>query len=351
MTGIHGRHPFNVGVTAHLPLHFSGTQAAKASEYIRNLPKCWIRDDLLFWTISFRPAELSSTGDLLAKIRLVAGGGHNLILNIVPCPRPDAPGWNTRIGGPWKFWFRPDFRLWDSIQETTQMQVDFVSNEWKKLGRTKSDLRFEWFNEPAAGHASGGDLPEPRGNWSLEFHAMCNHLLLQSGGLNLRGHKLVGPTLSFLGEPAAEDQEIKTAPGGRLAKWWTKIDQRALNSRVYSPTPIKEPSQLVDLWRPELERRIKKLRSLDIPVTPDLVSLNEWYVTHPMLGYPKPPYDEGLRAECIAALGEQIFRTPHLESAFFYCLLNTHVSTKPQDQHHTESSLAFSALCKYLALT
>jgi len=304
---------------------------------------------LLFWTISWEPRKLTETSELRAKLQVIAKAGHKLILNVVPCPVPNVPGWSRLVGGPSLDWFRPNFRLWDAIQETTQMQIDLVVSEWKRLGRSKADLRFEWFNEPATGHVSGSKKPEPIGTWSLEFHAMCNHLLLHEGGIQFQGHALMGPTVSFLGDPGAEDVEIRTAPGGNLAKWWSRIDQRAMNGGVYSKTQITNPEQAAILWVSALAQRVETLRKLDIPVQNDHISIHEWYVNQPRLGYFKPPYDESLRSECLLAIGERLPQIPHLETAIFYSLLKPSNTTNQYDIHDCESAASFAALCKYVS--
>lgn len=337
------------GVTTHLPGNLTDAAGKRALEKVSKLPPCWIRDDLGFWILSWEPNRLTNTAEVMGKMMAAHNGGHSLILNIVPCPVPDFPGWNKRVGGPWKYWFRPDFRLWDPIQETLQMQIDFLSAEWTKLGRQKADLRFEWFNEPGSGNVSGMNLPEPRGNWSLEFHAFCNHLLVRNGGINFRGHKLMGPTLSFLGDPTGEKQELETCTGGSIGRWWSKIDQRAFNSGVYLTPKVKTPEDAAKRWITEVDRRIQLLLKLDIPVQNRTASLHEWYVSHPMLGQTNPPFDEPFRAECMLAIGEEILKHPALESAYFYCLLNAAKDDSPYNRHHCENGFMLDALRRYLS--
>ena len=106
------------GVTAGLPSKLADPLWQTVAESVRQLPTCWIREDLLFWEICWNPGSQLSTERLDAVLTLCISTGKKLMLNVVPCPYPTSEGWQKRLGGSWDTWMRPDFRLWEPIRES-----------------------------------------------------------------------------------------------------------------------------------------------------------------------------------------------------------------------------------------
>lgn len=351
----------SLGVTAHLPVRGSDSDWIRVRKTLAKLPKCCIREDLLFWEVSWVPGVLE-TRDLEKRMGAIAQSGHKLLLNVVPHPHPSSKAWQAILAKypkrvPWATWHRPPYPLWEPIQATLQMQIDWVVNFWRKQGRALEELTFEWINEPATGFVSGGPKSEPEGLWSQAFHAFCNHLLLQDGGIDFRGHALVGPTLSFWDKPGQEVVGMGSVEGGSGAKWWRVIDRLSLNSAVYLPFDApKEPRLVAEQTFREIDRRIQRMKQLDLPAATAPFGLHEWYVTKETLGV-TGPLDPQLRAECIEALGARLKSHPDLWGVFFYCLFNTKPTPRSlaestgfrRYEHSCESGPAFRALTRFLS--
>ena len=266
-----------------------------------------------------------------------------LMLNVVPCPHPTSEGWKKRVGGPWKNWMRPDFRLWEPIRETLQLAIDFCVERWEALGGQKNALVFEWYNEPATGHVSGGNGEnEPKGNWSKEFHAFCNFLLIGPDGVNFHHYPVVGPTLSFFGEKDAENQELATAIGGADGRWLSKMNRRCVNLGIYLPRQARSPEEAAAMYGVELERILRIVSGLAMPSTPNHIRIHEWYVTKPMLGYSNGGCDDSFRADCILAIGEAIASYRNIEAAFFFA----HFYPPERAKSPYEDYGAFSGPCR-----
>lgn len=350
-----------LGVTAHLPVRGSDADWARVRKTLSKLPKCLLRDDLLFWEVSWTPGVLNKT-DLEKRIGAVARSGHSLMLNVVPHPHPKSRPWQQVLANypkevPWVTWHRPPYPLWEPIQSTLQMQLDWVTRYWASQGRASEDLIFEWINEPATGYVSGGPPTEPEGLWSQAFHAFCNHILLADGGIDFNGHIVLGPTLSFWDRPGQEKVGLASVEGGSGAKWWNRMDRLSLNSGVYLParTP-KDPSIIAERTVQEIDRRIQRIKRLDLPAARFPCGLHEWYVTKQTLGV-IGELDPQLRAESIVAIGEKLKAHPDLWAVLFYCLFNTKPFPRSLESatgfrrydHSAESGPAFQALTTFLS--
>jgi len=348
------------GVTAHLPVKGTELDWKRARATLAKLPTCTIREDLLFWEVSWAPGVLD-TRILEKRLGIIARSGHNLVLNVVPHPHPSSQPWQNRLAKypkrvPWVTWHRPPYPLWEPIQHTLQKQINWVSDFWMEQGRGHYDLTFEWINEPATGYVSGGPKSEPEGLWSQAFHAFCNHILLADGGIDWQGHLLLGPTLSFWDKPGQEKVGFASVEGGSGARWWEKIDCLSLNSAVYLPASVKkDPAQIAERTFQEIDRRIRRMKRLDLPAASHEMGLHEWYVTKETVGV-GGALDPLLRAECIEAIGEKLKSHPDLWAIFFYCLFNTNSAPKTIEEskgfrryeHSCESGPAFRALTKFL---
>lgn len=258
--------------------------------------------------------------DLDEGMRAVATSGKKLLLGLSPVPHPNNESWQRHTGGPWKEWWRPDFRLWSESRKRAQVMIDHCTKLWHELGGSTSGLRFEWFNEPAKGHV-GGPSPEsgqPDGMWDTAFHSFCNYMLVDDGHLNFHGHTVQGSTISFWGEGEREETELRTLVGGDDGQWWTRMNRRCANFSHYYRGQVKRPEEYAAQYGQALESMISKITALPIPTTSKQVCIHEWYVTKPMLGYYKGECDESLRAECIIATGEKIAQYKEIEMAFFF---------------------------------
>ena len=241
------------------------------------------------------------------------------MLNVVPCPHPTSEKWQKRVGGAWETWMRPDFRLWETIRETLQLAIDYCAKKWEAMNGQKRSLVFEWYNEPATGHVSGGSLAqEARGSWSKQFHMFCNYLLIGPDGINFHGHKLVGPTVSMFGENDSERQELATLDGGENGQWWSRIDRRCVNLGIYLPKAAQSSDQAASMYRIEFERILLAMKRLAIAPKQTPIRIHEWYVSKPMLGFRNGECDDSFRAECIIAIGEVIASYRDVEAAFFF---------------------------------
>ncbi len=339
------------GVTAGLPSRVSDPRWAPVANSIHQLPACWIREDFLFWEVCWNPGEITSSERLDAVMALCLSSGKKLMLNVVPCPHPTSEVWKKRVGGSWETWMRPDFRLWEPIRETLQLAIDHCIEKWESMHGKKNALIFEWYNEPATGHVSGGNgAKEPKGTWSKQFHAFCDFLLTGPAGLNFHQYSVVGPTMSFFGEKDAERQELATVTGGHDGLWWSKMTRRCVNLGIYLPRQARSAEEAADMFRDELERVLAKVRALKLPPTRSKIRIHEWYVTKPMLGYPNGECDESFRADCIVSIGEAIATYREVEAAFFF----THFMTpeavlSPYDDYGAFSGPSRAAMVKYLA--
>lgn len=338
------------GVTAGLPNKVTDPRWSTISDSVRQLPTCWIREDFLFWELCWSPGQITDPQRLDAIIKLVIAEGKKLMLNVVPCPHPTSDEWKTRIGGPWDTWMRPDFRLWEPIRDTLQLAIDYCTKKWEDVGGKKEALVFEWFNEPATGHVSGGsDAKEPKGTWNRQFHTFCDYLLVGKDAVNFRGHKVVGPTLSMFGEGEAEKQELETAIGGYEGQWWSKMQRRCMNLGIYLPRQARSPEDAARMYRVELERVIQVVKRLDIPVAKSPVRIHEWYVSKPMLGYRTGECEDGFRADCIVSIGEVIASYKDIEAAFFFSHFFPPEQVKtPYDDHSAFSGPSRTAMTKFL---
>ena len=214
----------------------------------------------------------------------------------------------------------------------------------------RNALIFEWFNEPAAGHVSGGSLDkELKGTWSKQFHAFCSYLLMGSHGINFQGYPVVGPTLSFFGEPGAEQQELATLVGGQENLWWEKMQRRCVNIGVYLPKQARSPEDAASMHRVELERILGKMIELPISPSNHRVRIHEWYVSKPMPGYKMGECDDSFRAECIHAIGESIASFKVVEAAFFFThYYPSHQVKTPYDEHSAFSGPCRTAMIRFL---
>jgi len=270
------------------------------------------------------------------------------MLTVVPCPHPTSEEWSKRVGGPWDTWMRPDFRLWEPIQETLQLAIDYCVKRWESIGGSKNALVFEWYNEPATGHASGGNsAKEPKGTWSKEFHSFCDYLLVGKGGIDFHGHKIVGPTLSMFGEGEPERIELATLHGD--AKWWSKMQRRCMNLGIYLPKAARSPEDAASMYRVELERIIQRMKKIDVPIAKTPLRIHEWYVTKPMLGYRQGECEDSFRAECITAIGETIISYKDIEAAFFFThFFPPDLVKTPYDDHSAFSGPSRAAMIHFL---
>jgi hypothetical protein len=339
------------GVTGGLPALITHPKWKEVADSIKSLPPCWIREDILFWEISWKPEAMPAPERLEAVIKLCALSGKKLQLGIVPCPIPTNEFWNKRVGGPWQDWFRPDFRIWEQIKITLQLIIDFAVSTWSEYGGKKEDLRFEWFNEPGVGHVSGASPErEPLGNWSQKHHEFCNFLLVKDKPISFRGHKVVGSTLSFFGEGKNEIQELKTAPGGKQGEWWGKMSRRAVNLGIYLPRAAKSPRDAVGLYKPEFERILLEMQNLPVAAPKGPLCIHEWYLSKPMLGYRNGECEDKFRADCIVAVGELITSYKEIELAFFFTHYYPPEAEKtPYDKHSAFKGATRNAMLKYLA--
>ena len=284
------------GVTAGLPSKLTDPRWHSIAESVRQLPTCWIREDFLFWEVCWNPGEITAPERLEAVMALCISTGKKLMLNVVPCPHPTSEGWKKRLGGQWETWMRPDFRLWEPIRETLQLAIDHCVKRWQEMNGQRNALVFEWFNEPATGHVSGGSLDkEPKGTWSKQFHSFSTFLLIGTEGVNFHGYPVVGPTLSFFGEPKAEQQELATLGGGHDGQWWTKMHRRCTNLGIYLPRKARSPEAAAAMYRVELERILLIISSLLIVPSNRHIRIHEWYVSKPMLGYRQGECDDSLQ--------------------------------------------------------
>ncbi len=218
------------------------------------------------------------------------------------------------------------------------------------MGGHRNALVVEWYNEPATGHVSGGNIEnEPKGSWSREFHAFCNFLLIGPSGINFHGYPVVGPTLSFFGEKDAERQELATAMGGHDGHWLSKMTRRCVNLGIYLPRPAQSPEGAAEMYRVELERILRIVSGLAMPATPKHIRIHEWYVTKPMLGYPNGECEESFRAECIMAIGEAITSYRDIEAAFFFTHFYPPERVKsPYEDYGTFSGPCRTAMMRFL---
>lgn len=338
------------GVTGGLPSKVSSPRWSPLAESIKALPTCWIREDFLFWELCWKPGQITDSARLDALLKLIVSSGKKLMLNVVPCPHPSAEDWAKRVGGPWDTWMRPDFRLWEPIQETLQLAIDHCVETWEGYGGKKGGLIFEWYNEPATGHVSGGNpSKEAKGTWSKQFHTFCNYLLTGASAIDFHGYRLVGPTLSFFGEESAEKRELVTAPGGSDGDWWSRMERRCMNLGIYLPRASKSPEDAAGMYRMELERIMAAMKRLNIDPPKSPLRIHEWYVTKPMLGYRQGECDDSFRADCIVAIGEVIGSYRDIEAAFFFTHFFPPEQVKtPYDEHTAFSGPARTALTKYL---
>ncbi|MBS1727817.1 MAG: hypothetical protein JST51_13940 [Armatimonadetes bacterium] len=339
------------GVTAGLPSKVSHPRWNTIADSVRQLPPCWIREDFLFWELCWKPLEITDSARLDAVLKLAVTSGKKLMLNVVPCPFPDAEEWKKRVGGAWDPWMRPDFRIWEPIRETLGTAIDYCVRKWESLGGAKANLVFEWYNEPATGHVSGGNADkEAKGTWNPQFHAFCNYLLVGSNAVDFHGYKLVGPTLSMFGEGDAERQELKTALGGSEGQWWSKMQRRCVNLGIYLPRAAKSADEASDMYRVELERIIGLMKGLAVAPAKSPIRIHEWYVSKPMLGYRNGECEDSFRADCIVAIGEVIASYRDIEAAFFFTHFYPPEQVKsPYDDHSAFSGPARTAMVRFLS--
>jgi hypothetical protein len=338
------------GVTGGTPASVNDPQFSTIQNSLKSLPTCWVREDLIFWELCLEPGKLSSTARLDAILTNMAGSGKKLQINVVPCPHPTFTEWQKRVGGAWADWFRPDWRLWESTKFSLQLCLDHVVRTWAKLGGKKENLRFEWFNEPATGHVSGGDIKrEPKGTWNAQFHSFCNYLLTDGKAIDFHGHPVIGPTLSMFGQKEPEQIELQTCLGGDDGLWWTKMQRRCCNLGIYLPRAVRSGEEAAMLYRPQLERIISVMQKLPVPITSKSVCVHEWYVTKPMLGYHEGNCDDNLRADCIDAIGEVIGSYREIEFAFFFTHNFRNPSNSPYEEFGAFSGPARNAMIRYLA--
>ena len=338
------------GVTAGLPSQLSDPRWYSIADSVRHLPHCWIREDFLFWEVCWNPNEITAPERLDAVMKLCLSSGKKLMLNVVPCPHPTSDGWKKRLGGPWDPWMRPDFRLWEPIRETLQMAIDHCVEKWSLMGGHKNALIFEWFNEPATGHVSGGSLDkEAKGTWSKTFHAFCNYLLTGPDAISFHGYEVVGPTISFFGEHDAERQELATLSGGGDGHWWSKMSRRCVNLGIYLPSQARTPEEAAAMYQVELERILKIVKGLPLHPVQGKIRIHEWYVTKPMLGYPQGECDDTFRAECITSIGKAIATYRNIEAAFFFANFHaTEPGGSPYEEYGAFSGPARTAMTRFL---
>jgi hypothetical protein len=337
------------GITGGTPASVTDPMFATVQNSIKSLPTCWVREDLIFWEVCPGPGNTSGTTRLDTVLRNMALGGKKLQLNVVPCPHPSFPEWQRRVGGEWADWFRPDFRLWEPIKETLQTILTHVDRTWTRHGGKTENLRFEWYNEPATGHVSGSSNPkESKGNWNPTFHAFCNFLLIENGGLNFHGHSVIGPTLSMFGQNGPEQLELETCLGGDDGDWWAKMQRRCCNVGIYLPRAVKSPEEAAMLYRPQLERIIGLMQKLPVPIASKSLCIHEWYVTKPMLGYRDGNCDDQLRADCIEAIGEVITSYRDIEFAFFFSHHFREPANNPYEAFSAFAGPARNAMIRFL---
>lgn len=307
------------GVSTAIPLRRTNGPRVEVINDLKTLPTCWIREQAMLWEI-FAEYDKPMWLDLDDRIRTVAMSKKKLLLGLSPVPHPANPNWHRHTGGPWKEWWRPDFRLWGASRERAQDIIDHAVNLWRQLGGSPSGLRFEWFNEPARGHVGGPSEASGQavGTWDTAFHSFCNYMLVDEGHLNFHGHTVQGSTLSFWGEPGPEAVELRTCVGGDDGQWWTRMNRRCANISHYYRGQVRRPEEYAKQYGEALESMIGKISALPIPTTSKQICIHEWYVTKPMLGYHKGECSDTLRAECIIAAGEEIARHSEIEMAFFF---------------------------------
>ncbi len=337
------------GVTGGLPSKVDHPSWKLVSDSIKALPTCWIREDFLFWEVCWNPGSVGDSTRLDAVLKLAVSSGKKLMLNVVPCPHPTSEGWQKLVGGAWDNWMRPDFRLWEAIRDTLQMAIDHCVAKWEEYGGAKAGLVFEWYNEPATGHASGGNAArEPKGTWNATFHTFCNFLLTGRDRVTFHGYKLVGPTLSMFGEADAEAVELKSAVSAH-GEWWSRMQRRCVNLGIYLPKAVRSPEEAAELYRAELERILGVVKSIDLPVPKSPIRIHEWYVSKPMLGYRNGECDDAFRADCIVAIGKVIGSYRDIEAAFFFThYFPPELSKTPYDEHSAFSGPARTAMTKFL---
>ncbi len=308
------------GVSTQIPLRRTNGPRVEVINDLKKLPTCWVREQAMLWEIYIDP-DKPMWLDLDDRIRAVATSQKKLLLGLSPVPHPENTNWQRHTGGPWKEWWRPDFRLWDASRDRAQQMIDHTVELWQKLGGSPGGLRFEWFNEPARGHVGGPSdaSGQPAGTWDTAFHSFCNYMLVDEGRLNFRGHTVQGSTISFWGEPEPEAVELRTLVGGDDGQWWTRMNRRCANiSHYYRGGKVRRPEEYAAQYGGALESMIRKITALPIPTTSKQICIHEWYITKPMLGYHQGECDESLRAECIIAAGEKIASYKEIEMAFFF---------------------------------
>jgi hypothetical protein len=339
------------GVTAGLPSKVTDPRWQRIADSVRQLPTCWIREDFLFWEVCWNPNEITSPERIEAVMDLCISSGKKLMLNVVPCPHPTSEGWKKRVGGEWETWMRPDFRIWEATRESLQLAIDHCIDHWVAHNGQKKSLVFEWFNEPATGHVSGGNLAkEPKGTWSKQFHTFCNYLLTGPDAVNFHGYPVVGPTLSFFGEKEAERQELNTVTGHDDGQWWSAMTRRCVNLGIYLPQPAKTPDSAAGMYREELERILQRVKGLKVATPKSPIRIHEWYVTKPMLGYRNGECDDSFRAECMIAISEVIASYRDIEAAFFFANFYPPEQVKtPYDDYSALSGPMRTALTQYLS--
>lgn len=308
------------GVNTQIPLRRIGGPRVEVLSDMKKLPTCWIREQAMLWEI-YGQIDKPFWDDLDDRVQATASSGKKLLLGLTPVPHPSLYDWQKLTGGPWKEWWRPDFRLWNASRERAQIIIDRAVRLWKASGGSEAGLRFEWFNEPACGHVGG---PSPStgqavGTWDSAFHSFCNYMLVDEGHLNFHGHIVQGSTISFWGEPGNEETELRTLVGGDDGQWWTRMNRRAVNiSHYYQGGKVKRPEEYAAQFGGALEHMIAKTQALPIPTTSKAITIHEWYITKPILGYRQGECDESLRAECIIAAGEKIASYKEIEMAMFF---------------------------------
>lgn len=338
------------GVSAGLPSKTANPLWEPISSSIKALPTCWLREDFLFWEVCWTPGKVADPSRLEAVLKLAISSGKKLMLNVVPCPHPSSEPWQKRVGGEWETWMRPDFRLWEPIRDTLQLAIDHCIQKWEEYGGQRQALVFEWFNEPATGHVSGGNpQKESIGTWGPSFHAFCNYLLLGSEAVNFRGYKLVGPTLSYFGEKDHEKQELATVVSDH-GEWWSRMHRRCMNLGIYLPKQAASPEEAASLYRVELERIISVMKSLPIAPPKSPLRIHEWYVTKPMLGYRAGECDDQFRADCMVAIGKVIASYKDIEAAFFFTHYFGPENVKsPYDDHSAFNGPSRTAMIQFLS--
>jgi hypothetical protein len=338
------------GVTGGTPASVTDPMFSAVQNSLKSLPACWVREDLIFWEMCGTPNKLTNTVRMDTMLRNMVSSGKRLQINVVPCPHPTFPDWQKRTGGAWAEWFRPDFRIWEITKTTLQLAIDHVTTTWQRNGGKKENLRFEWFNEPATGHASGGNLKlESKGTWNTAFHSFCNYLLVDGDELNFRGHSVIGPTLSMFGQEGPEQTELMTCVGGEDGMWWSKMQRRCCNLGIYLPRPVKSAEEAAMLYRKPLERILEQMQTLPVAIASKQICVHEWYVTKPMLGYRDGNCDELLRSECIESIGSVINSYRDIEFAFFFSHHFVEPPNNPYEAYSAFSGSSRLAMIKYLS--